>query len=178
MLTILFNLQNYSITISLTQMTPWQVPHLTPHHSLWKSKYSPHCFGLKLLPILDSPHISWCWEITLQWEKCIVKNAISSHCSHSLMLGMNWSGKLITTQESIHDREGSITLTAVLVGGGLGWVNVNMSSPKEKQPLCAKKPKANFLQSALTSTLCIQTGRVENQLEWSNSSVILKSACE
>lgn len=49
------------------------------------------------------------------------------------MLGMSWPGKLITTQESIHDTEGSVTLTAVLISDSLDGVSVNVSPDKDKQ---------------------------------------------
>lgn len=46
---------------------------------------------------------------------------------------MSWPGKLITTQESIHDKEGSVTLTAVLISDSLDRVSVNVSPDKDKQ---------------------------------------------
>lgn len=49
------------------------------------------------------------------------------------MLGMSWPGKLITTQESIHDKEGSVTLTAALISDNLDGVTVNVSPDKDKQ---------------------------------------------
>lgn len=61
------------------------------------------------------------------------------------MLGMNWPGKLITTQESLHDREGSVMLTAVLIS----WVSVNMSFLATTS--CRTPPKENFFQGSLTS---------------------------
>lgn len=66
-------------------------------------------------------------------KRLFVKNAINSHCSHPLMLGMSWPGKLITTQESIHDTEGSATLTAALISDSHDGVSVNVSPDKDKQ---------------------------------------------
>lgn len=49
------------------------------------------------------------------------------------MLGMSWPGKLITTQESIHDTEGSVTLAAALISDSLDGVSVTASPDKDKQ---------------------------------------------
>lgn len=118
-------------------------------------KFSPHYPVLKLHPGPDSPLSALSRDISwgrFQGEKSIVRNAISSRCSHPLMLGMNWPGKLITTQESIHDTEGTVVLTAVLISDSLNWATVNVSSHK---PFLArtqlKAPNRNFLQICLSS---------------------------
>lgn len=72
-------------------------------------------------------------EVDSKGKRLFVKNAINSHCSHPLMLGMSWPGKLITTQESIHDTEGSVTLAAALISNSLDGVSVTASPDKDKQ---------------------------------------------
>lgn len=95
------------------------------------------------------------------------------------MLGMNWPGKLITTQESIHDTEGTVVLTAVLISDSLNWATVTVSSHK---PFLArtqlKAPDRNFLQICLISVpyfMCTGS-KADNQLN--RITVILKSTFE
>lgn len=74
--------------------------------------------GLHIYPVkIALPHHCPTRNISLYripgGETSTVRNAINSHCSHPLMLGMNWPGKLITTQESIQDTEGAVMLLCI-----------------------------------------------------------------
>lgn len=76
-----------------------------------------------------------------------VRNAINSHCSHPLMLGMNWPGKLITTQESIHDTEGAVMLLCIahqrVSAESLG-ICLHTRSERRGRAQAAKSPQWEF----------------------------------
>lgn len=76
------------------------------------------------------------------------------------MLGMNWSGKLIATQESIDDREGSVILTAVHISDSLSCVNTIFFFLSQSQHYTVKKKKVpeGISFKAISSACIIQIG--------------------
>lgn len=79
-----------------------------PHHQLRLHIY--HKFPHYSPPLPNQEHQ---FMQRSSGKTSTVRNAINSHCSHPLMLGMNWPGKLITTQESIHETEGAVMLLCI-----------------------------------------------------------------